>query len=326
MTRRLGFIGYDKITSLDLVGPLEAFAAANFHAGRRVYESMVVSRTGKVFRGENGLRICADMAFAAAPAFDTLLVPGGSGLREPSIGGPVAAFVEARAPSTRRVTSVCTGLLALAEAGLMNGRRATTHWRYADLVARRFPDIHLEPDALYVRDGKFFTSAGITAGIDLALALIADDLGEAISLAVARELVVYLKRPGGQSQFSEPLQFQSRAGDRFSALAAWIIRNLNNDLSVESLAARMNLGARHFSRSFASAFGAPPARYIERLRLDEARRRLARFGQSIEVISASVGYASPDAFRRAFERRFGIGPSAYRKTVKPQNSKRPANA
>ena len=317
MVRRIAFIGYDKITSLDLVGPLEAFAAANQCAGYRAYEMLVLSRTGGVFRGESGVRFCADAAFAAAPAFDTLLVPGGAGLRDPRIGRPVASFVKARAASTRRVAAVCTGLFALAEAGLMDGRRATTHWHYAELIAKRFPAVRLDPDAIHIRDGKFFTSAGITAGIDLALSLIADDLGERISLAVARELVVFLKRPGGQSQFSEPLEFQSRAGDRFSDLAAWIIRNLNKDLSVEILAARMNLGARHFSRRFTADFGTPPARYIERLRLDEARRRLILPRQSVEAISAAVGYASPDAFRRAFERRFGVGPSAYRKTILP---------
>lgn len=318
MTRRIAFVGYDDITSLDLIGPLEAFAVANQSAGQRAYDLLVVSRTGGIFRGENGVRFCADASFASAPAFDTLIVPGGAGLREPAIGGPVAAFVKGRASTTRRVASVCTGLFALAEAGLMNGRRATTHWHYADLIAKRFPDIRLEPDALYVRDGKYFTSAGITAGIDLTLSLIADDLGEKISLAVARELVVYLKRPGGQSQFSEPLQFQSRARDRFSDLAAWIIRNLKGDLSVETLAARANLGVRHFSRSFTCAFGVPPARYIERLRLDEARRRLAEPRHSIEAISAGVGFTSADAFRRAFERHFGIGPSAYRKTISPK--------
>lgn len=322
MTRRLVFIGFDDITSLDLIGPLEAFAAANQYAGRRAYETLLVSRTGSAFRGENGVRLCADAAFAAAPACDTLLIPGGCGLRDPRIGGPVAAFVKQRAGDTRRIASICTGIFALAETGLMNGRRATTHWRYAEMIAARHPLIRLEPDAIHIRDGKFFTSAGITAGIDLALSLIADDLGEKTSLAVARELVVYFKRPGGQSQFSEPLQFQSRAGDGFSDLAAWILRNLKGEMPVALLAARMNLGERHFSRRFQAVFGAPPARHIEKLRLDEARRRLASPRQTVESIAASIGYASADAFRRAFERRFGIAPSAYRKTLGGKSTRR----
>ncbi|GAA0528858.1 transcriptional regulator GlxA family with amidase domain [Rhizomicrobium palustre] len=315
MTRRIAFIGYDKITSLDLIGPMEAFAVANEFGGRHAYELSVLSAKGDVFRGENGVRFCADAGFAAAPALDTLIVPGGSGLRDTAISAPVVAFLKKRAANTRRVASICTGLFALAEAGLMKKRRATTHWRYAALIAQSFPDIRLDADAIYVRDGKYFSSAGISAGIDLALALIADDLGDNVSLAVARELVVYFRRPGGQSQFSEPLQFQSRGHDRFSDLTAWIVRNLHADLSVEVLAARARLGARHFSRLFAAQFGMPPARYIERLRLDEARQRLSATRQSIEAVSVAVGYASPDAFRRAFERHFGVGPLSYRKTV-----------
>jgi transcriptional regulator GlxA family with amidase domain len=226
----------------------------------------------------------------------------------------VADFLRRRAEGTRRIASVCTGLYALAEAGLMAGRRATTHWQFAPLMAQRFPDLRLNADALYLRDGKFFTSAGVTAGIDLTLALIADDLGEAVAMAVARALVVYLKRPGNQAQFSEPLRFQSRANDGMSDLAAWMLRNLRQDLSVPLLAEQARLGVRHFSRRFHAEFGMAPAAYVERLRLDEARRRLAFRRHTVETIAEAVGYASADAFRRAFERRFGIGPAAYRKS------------
>ena len=189
------------------------------------------------------------------------------------------------------------------------------HWRFAPAIARKFPKILLDANAIYLRDGRFYSSGGLTAGIDLCLALIAEDLGEKIALAVARELVVHLKRTGGQAQYSEPLQFQTRAGDEFSDLAAWILRNLKGDLSVESLAKRVNLGARHFSRRFSTAFGATPAAYVEHLRLDEARRRLPARNQTIGSVASSVGYASADAFCRAFERRFGVSPSAYRKTL-----------
>jgi transcriptional regulator GlxA family with amidase domain len=184
-------------------------------------------------------------------------------------------------------------------------------------MAKRFPGLTLEPDAIYLRDGKFFTSAGVTAGIDLTLALIADDLGEAIAMAVARELVVYFKRPGNQAQFSEPLQFQSRASDGMSDLAAWMLRNLRRELSVPVLAARTKLGPRHFSRRFRAVFGLPPAAYVERLRLDEARRRLGSRRSPVDDIARSVGYASADSFRRAFERHFGVTPSAYRKATLP---------
>jgi transcriptional regulator GlxA family with amidase domain len=316
MTRRLGFIGFDNLTALDLIGPLEAFATANQCSGSTCYEMQVVSASGKPFRSEAGISLIAHSSFSDAPAFDTLLVPGGSGLRDPAIGQPVASFLKRRAAGTRRIASVCTGLFALADAGLMDGRRATTHWRFAGLIAGRFPRVVLDTDSIHLRDGKFFTSAGVTAGIDLSLALIAEDLGEKMSLMVARELVVYLKRAGGQAQYSEPLQFQARAGSGFSELAAWMLRNLRSDLSVGTLAARMNLGTRHFSRRFVANFGMPPAEYVSRLRLDEARMRLVSRRHTVEGIAASVGYASADVFSRAFERRFGVTPLAFRKGVR----------
>ena len=313
MTKRIAFVGYDNFTTLDLFGPLEVFATANDVLGSKVYQLSTVCASGKVFHGESGVRVAADTAFRDAPAFDTILVPGGAGLRDPRIGDAVVAFLKARARSTRRIVSVCTGLEALAQAGFMNGRRATTHWRFAAAIARKFPQIKLDIDAIYVRDGKFYTSAGVTAGIDLALALVAEDHGEAVALKVARELVVYLKRAGGQGQFSEPLQFQTRAGEGFADLAQWMLRNLGKDLSAPALAARVHLGVRHFSRRFKASFGLTPAAYVERLRLDEARKRLTMKRHNVKSVAASVGYASPDAFGRAFERRFGIRPSHYEK-------------
>lgn len=314
MVRRIGFIGFENVTALDLIGPLEVFAAANQCLGRPAYDTVIASADGAAFRSEAGVVLAADTSFAAAPAFDTILVPGGSGLRQAPIARPVVAFLRRRAPATRRVASVCTGLFALAEAGLMQGRRATTHWNFAAMMRERFADVQLEIDAIYLRDGKFYSSAGVTAGLDLSLALVAEDMGEKLALAVARELVMYIKRPGGQAQFSEPLQFQMRAGDGFGDLAAWMLQHLQDDLSVATLAARMNVGVRHFSRRFCAAFGMPPAVYVEQLRLDEARKRLPSPRQTVESIAAAVGYASADAFRRAFERHFGIGPLAYRKS------------
>lgn len=313
MKKRIAFVGYDNVTTLDLFGPLEVFATANAMLGRSYYEPVIVSADGRVFHGESGVGVAAGASFRAAPQFDTILVPGGAGLREPQIGNPVVAFLKARATSTRRIVSVCTGLEALAQAGFMNGRRAATHWRFIPAMREKFPRIHIDPNAIYVRDGKFYSSAGITAGIDLSLALVTEDLGEKIALAVARELVVYLKRSGGQAQFSEPLQFQTRAQDGFADLAQWMLRNLDKDLGIAVLAARANLGTRHFSRRFKSAFGQSPAAYVEQLRLEEARKRLQMKRHNIKRVAASLGYASADAFGRAFERRFGIRPSIYEK-------------
>jgi transcriptional regulator GlxA family with amidase domain len=180
-------------------------------------------------------------------------------------------------------------------------------------LARRYPELKVDPNALYLKDGKFYTCAGITAGIDLSLALIEEDFGPRVALSVARELVVYLKHPGGQEQFSEPLQFQTQARDRFADLAAWMQGHLRQDLSVESLAARACLSPRHFNRRFKDVFGTTPATFVEDLRLSAARERLMLPGQTIESVADSVGFKSADAFRRAFERRFGLPPGSYRR-------------
>jgi transcriptional regulator GlxA family with amidase domain len=313
--KRIGFVGYDDITALDLVGPMEAFDSANGHCekGAPAYAFVVLSHKGRPFRSEAGLKIAADAALEDAPSLDTIIIPGGRGLRLGDEVKPIARWLKTRSRHVRRLASVCTGIYALGEAGLMDGRRATTHWRYAADVARRFPAIRLEPDAIYIRDGHVYTSAGVTAGIDLSLSFIEEDLGGRIALATARELVVYLKRTGGQMQFSEPLQFQARATDRFADLAAWLVSNLKKDLSVEMMAERVGLGERHFSRRFKSVFGTAPADYVEALRLDESRKRLGAPNQTIDSVAASVGYASADAYRRAFERRFGVAPSLYKK-------------
>jgi transcriptional regulator GlxA family with amidase domain len=220
--------------------------------------------------------------------------------------------LKSQAGGIRRIASVCTGVYGLAATGLLDGRQVTTHWRFTRDVARRFPNIKVNPDALFLKDGPFYTSAGVTAGIDLSLALIEEDYGPGVALSVARELVMYLKRPGGQEQYSEPLQFQIQSTDRFADLAAWMMRHLHQDLSVEVLADKACLCPRHFSRRFKEVFGTTPALYVEGLRLNEARRRLTLPNQTIESIAASVGFKSADVFRRAFERRFGVTPSGYR--------------
>lgn len=315
--RRVGMIGFDGLTALDLVGPSEAFANAYVEdasgAPQHAYEVVVLGLTRQPFvAADTGLVFRPHTTLERAPELDTLVIPGGPGLREASTQARVAAWVKQRAGKVRRVVSVCTGLYGVAAAGLLDGRRATTHWAHAEDAQRRFPRVRLEANALYIKDGKFYSSAGITAGIDLALTLIEEDLGPRAALAVARELVVYLKRPGGQEQFSEPLRFQTQSADRFADLAAWMGGHLRQDLSVEALAARACLCPRHFTRRFKKDFGTTPADFVERLRLDEARRRLSAHGDTIEEVADSVGFHSADAFRRAFERRFGVTPGGYR--------------
>jgi len=315
-TRRIGILGFEGVMALDLVGPFDAFTSAFIEEGAQqtnCYEVIVIGLTDEPFRAESGVILKAHKTIQNAPPLDTLIIPGGKGLRVPSTQQVVADWVRKGAPTMRRIASVCTGTYGLAATGLINGRRVTTHWRHAQHLAYCFPELKVEPNALYVKDGKFYTCAGITSGIDLSLALIEEDFGPRVALSVARELVVYLKRPGGQEQFSEPLKFQTQAGDRFSDLAAWIQGHLQEDLSAEALAGRACLSPRHFSRRFKSVFGSTPAAFVESVRLAEGRERLTLPDQTIESVAASVGFKSADAFRRAFERRFGLKPTSYRK-------------
>jgi len=312
--RRIGFLGFDGVTALDLVGPAEVFSTAvpEEGGGGALYEVMVIGVTGRPFVSNSGLVFKPARTLETAPALDTLIVPGGEGLREPRIKAKVSAWVRSRASRIRRIVSVCTGVYGLAPSGLLDGRRVTTHWKFAADLARRFPRLRVEPNALYVKDGAYYTSAGVTAGVDLALALVEEDFGPQVALAVARMLVVYLKRAGGQEQYSEPLRFQTRSSDRFSDLAAWMAGHLHQDLSVEALASRAFVCGRHFSRRFKRVFGSTPAAFVEDLRLNEARRLLSSGTSAIEGLAESVGFRSADSFRRAFERRFGITPTGYR--------------
>ena len=282
----------------------------------------MIGLSQKPFVSESGIVFQPQATLKNAPALDTLVIPGGRGLRVPKTQAAVAEWVKGRAGRIRRIATVCTGIYGLAPTGLLDGRTVTTHWRFARDVARRFPKLDIDANALFCKDGPFHTGAGVTSGIDLSLALIEEDYGPTVALAVARELVVYVKRSGGQEQYSEPLKFQTRSKDRFGDLAAWMHGHLEQDLSVETLAQRTRLCPRHFCRRFKDVFGAPPARFVEDLRLGEARERLCLGDQSIESVARSVGFASPDAFRRAFERRFGINPSSFRNRFDVRRTRR----
>jgi transcriptional regulator GlxA family with amidase domain len=315
--KRIGIIGFDGAVAIDLAGPADAFTYAEIPGGqngpRRCYEVVTIGLSNRPFVAESGLVFKPQKSFKNAPPLDTLIIPGGSGLRKAQIGKPVAAFVKARARSTRRIVSICTGLYGLAATGLLAGRQVTTHWRFAQDVAHRFPELKIDRNAIFLKDGPFYTSAGATSGIDLSLSLIEEDYGPRVAMTVARDLVVYLKRSGGQEQYSEPLQFQTQSVSRLSDVTTWIISHLNENLSVEVLAAKACLCPRHFCRRFKKEFGHSPAEFVERLRLDEARRRLSTGDNSIENVGLSVGFKSADAFRRAFERRLEIKPSDYRR-------------
>ena len=314
--KHIVIVGYDDITSLDLSGPLEAFNSAFLEDSKgnpqACYKVTIAALGAKTFRSESGLRMTAACFLNSLRHVDTLLIPGGRGMRLSSSGPKLADWISRRASDIRRIVSVCTGIFGVAPTGMLDGRRVTTHWKFATELAGRFPALKIDANALYIRDGKFYTSAGITAGIDLSLALIEEDFGPQVALAVARELVVYMKRPGGQEQFSAPLKFQVACTSPFADLAAWMLGHLDRDLSVEVLAEHMNLCPRQLSRRFKVEFNCSPAAFVQRLRLDEARKRLSGSGTTVEGVADSVGFHDPDSFRRAFMQRFGIAPSNYR--------------
>jgi transcriptional regulator GlxA family with amidase domain len=315
-TIRVALLGYDGVQTLDLCGPLDAFSSAN--AMRRGgYTTSVVTLDGKSFTSEARLRITPDCALSDAGPLDTLLLPGGEGLRRPGVAARIAEALRDRAPNLRRLVSICTGIYGLAPSGLADGCRVTTHWKFVSDVASRFPAIRLTPDAIFIKDGPIYSSAGITAAIDVTLALIEEDYGSKLALAVARDLVVYVKRSGGQRQYSEPLRFQVQAGDRFADLAAWMVAHLEQDLTVEALAGRVALSPRQFNRRFKEVFGVGPAKQVETLRLEAACIHLTGSAASVQRIANTVGFKSDDAFRRAFDRRFGLPPTDYRDRFSP---------
>jgi transcriptional regulator GlxA family with amidase domain len=313
--KRIGFLLFNDVTALDVAGPMEAFASARIPGKTRDapgYELLTIGLTSEEVRAESGLLLKPATTLAECPALDTLIIPGGRGLREGNTNVTVARWIKGRAAKLRRIASVCTGIFGLAATQLLDGQIVTTHWRYAAELAQRFPLLTVDANALYLRQGKLYTSAGVTAGIDLSLALIEEDYGRAAALMVARELVVFMKRPGGQRQYSEPLRFQSESTDRTAEIAAYIRSNFDGDLSVSALATRTHLSYRQFSRRFRVAFGCSPAAYVEALRLEEACTRLCETGCRIEHVAGALGFGSDDAFRRAFERRFGVAPGTYR--------------
>ena len=315
---RVGIVGYEDVQALDLIGPADAFSIPEIETGQAKrqpgYEVVLIAASAKPFRSEAGIYFQPQTTLRNAPPLDTLIIPGGKGSRELRISESIAKWISKRAAGVRRIASVCTGIYILARTGLLDRRKVTTHWRFAADVARKFPALDVDPSALFLKDGNFYTAGGITSSIDLALALIEEDYGPRVALSVARDLVVYLKRPGGQTQYSEPLQFQINAGDRFADLAFWMLSHLREDLSLDAMAKRVSLSPRHFARRFKQTFHRTPAEFVQNLRLDEARRRLAEHTQTIDSVAASVGFSSDDSFRRAFQRRFGVKPSRYRTT------------
>ena len=312
MTRTLAVVIFPDFQILDATGPISAFDIARRATGGG-YELDLLADGGGAVASNAGVRLLAEPL--GERSYDTVLVSGGVGVDRVEALGPTVDWIRRRAADSRRVASVCSGSLLLAQAGLLDGKRATTHWSRTDDFARRFPAVKLEPDRIFVREGDIWTSAGITAGIDLALALIEDDFGAKVARGVAQQLVVHHRRPGGQSQFSALLDTGGVNG-RFAGLMDWVRERLAERLNVERLAEQAAMSPRHFARAFTAETGLTPAKAVERLRLEAARLRVETTHEPIDRVAETAGFGDPERMRRAFLRAFGQPPQALRRAAR----------
>lgn len=308
MAKTILFLVYAGVQPIDLAGPLQAFTTADEEVGGNLYKVRIGALRAGTVRLAGGLSIVAASLPRRAP--HTLIIPGGPGVHEARLDTHVLMSIKRLSRNSCRVSSVCTGAFLLASAGLLNGREAATHWRSCSRLAAEFPLVSVRPDPIWIRDGAVWTSAGVTAGIDLALALIEEDAGAAIALRVARRLVVPLRRAGGQSQHSDTLAIQSV--DQFGPLLEWIGMNLSRPLTVEELAERASMAPRTFHRRFLTRVGVTPAQAIERLRLDRARSLLETTRLALSAVAKQTGFGSDERLRRAFYRHFKVSPRSYR--------------
>lgn len=316
------FIAFDGVQSLDVTGPWEVLHTAGRIAGS-LPDLRLLSLDGAAVVTESGLRLEVDGALDSVEELDTLIVAGGTGTRRAVEDVELIDAIARLTGAARRTAAVCTGAFLLAEAGILDGRRATTHWWRAQELADRYPELDVDPDPIFVRDGDVHTSAGVTAGMDLALALAEEDHGRDVALQTARMLVVYARRPGGQSQFSVQLAHQSAEREPLRELQAWIAEHPDSDLSVGALAGRMHLSERQLSRVFRSELGATPAGYVERARVEAARGLLESLDSReapLELVARRSGFPGAEVMRRAFQRRLSTSPGEYRNRFRMEGS------
>lgn len=315
--KRIGFLGFEGVAASDLTRAVDVFATANLDGGygNRIscYQVFTVGFTLQCFRSESGIAFMPDSTLEIVSELDTIVVPGGNGLRQSLVSEKIADWILARINQTRRVAAIGAGIYGVAQTGLLDGREVTAHFHHANDVARRFPHLRVDPRRHLVKDGAFYTSSGPNAAIDLSLALIEEDYGRHMALAAAQEFVMPSTNGNGQHKLPSPLVFDSQPADRFAELIPWIMRNLRQDLSVNTLARRACMSPSHFNRAFKSVFGSAPGEFVEILRINEAKRRLSVPKRTLETIAASVGFSDAQTFQRAFERRLGAKARSYLK-------------
>lgn len=316
-SHRVVMLGYPNAQILDIAGPLEVFARTSRwlrehrHLSRDAYEIELIAPTAGWLETSGGLGLFAARRYIDMRRADTLLIAGGIGYREAMQDRKLLDWIKNQTNKVERIGSICTGALVLAAAGLLDGKSATTHWDYCDRLAQVAKNARVERDAIYVQCENLYTSAGVTAGMDMALAMVEADWGKAIALAIAQELVMYLKRPGGQSQFSRHLTAQRR-DDVFGNLELWMLDHLDADLTVENLARRAGMSPRHFARLFAQRMGTSPAAYVRRLRVEQARSRIEGGAMRAKQVARECGFADEQSLRRAFRQVLGVTPADYR--------------
>jgi transcriptional regulator GlxA family with amidase domain len=312
----IGVLIFPDFQLLDAAGPISVFEIAGRYAKVRTPIKVLAAKPGPV-RSSSGAEMLA-RKFGPVAAITTLIVAGGDGVDAAAESRCALQLVRAAASRGARVASVCSGAFILAEAGLLDGRRATTHWQRTRQFLSAYPKVKLEPDRIFVRDGNIWSSAGITAGIDLALAMIAEDFGDEIAQKTARQLVLYHRRSGGQSQFSSLIELKAPTG-RFGPLLIWAREHLDEKLTVEDLAGRAGMSARHFTRAFMAETGSTPSKAIERLRIEAARARVQSSSEAIERVAEATGFGDPERMRRAFIRAFGQPPQSLRRAARGRN-------
>lgn len=317
--RRVAILVYPGIQSLDVTGPLEVFSAAQqiieaTGQADRGYRVQLIAKDSGALRTSSGMTLIPDTCLTDAnEQIDTLIVAGGNGRAEVVHDPQLLTWLARASQTARRTASVCTGAFLLADAGLLDGRRVTTHWASAAELQRLHPEIDVDSDPIFVRDGAIWTSAGVTAGMDLALALVEEDLDREIALTIARYLVLFLRRPGTQSQFSATLLAQQPAREPLREIQRAVLEDVAGEHSVEAMAARAHLSPRHFARAFRAETGVTPARYVERVRLEAARRRLEETSEPIGMVAHLCGFGTAETMRRIFLRVLQVGPAEYRR-------------
>jgi transcriptional regulator GlxA family with amidase domain len=330
--RQVVMLAFPGVQSLDVTGPLEVFAGAerliekSAH-GERGYEVQILTADGAPFSTSSGLTVVPHGSLAEAPKeIDTLILAGGPGQSAAGEDEQLIQWIKTASARSRRTASVCTGAFLLARAGLLDGRRATTHWAQAERLRREYPHVEVDPEPIFVRDGSLWTSAGVTAGMDLALALVEEDLDREAALTIARHLVLFLRRPGSQSQFSATLVSQQPRREPLLEIQREVLEDPAALHTVEAMAERANMSPRHFARAFRTETGVTPARYVERVRLEKARRRLEEDAEPIAAVAAACGFGTAETMRRVFLRTLQVGPAEYRRRFQTHPSSSPKAA